>query len=229
MHPFRLMAAAAIASGALALAAPVVAAPKALSADPTASGGVMHVSSRDRDRAAKHELTRDDDWRRDEYRRDEHARWRHDGNRDRHDADRRRSDDERRADRADRRDDDWRRDDWRHEYRDRDRSRWEHGNRHSDSFRPYGWDRGNHYGWGRGHGFSGRQILAYRHPKHSRWVGHKLPRRDYATIDRYRDFDLPRPGRHAYYVRQGDNVYLVERSNRRILDVFVLRDGYAFR
>jgi len=173
MQMLRLIAAAAIATGGLAFAAPALAAPKGPAGAPEA-GPVILVAGQGG--------VEDSDWLKDQDDRDrrrERSRAREQDRKDGRAERRQDRREERRADRGDRRDDDWHRNDgrggdWDHDRHggqdhnhDWDRRGWDrrgwdgHDRRWGDDRRndwgnsyrwgyPYGWNRGNHYGWDRG-------------------------------------------------------------------------------
>lgn len=141
MQSLRLIAAAAIATGGLAFAAPALAAPKGPAAAPEA-GSVLLVAGQ-RGVEDSHWLNDQDgrDQRRDRERSGERDTDRQGGQADR----RQERHEERRADRGDRRDDDWRREDWRREDWRRDDGR--HGDWSHDRWGRSDW---NHDRWGQG-------------------------------------------------------------------------------
>jgi Ni/Co efflux regulator RcnB len=112
----------------------------------------------------------------------------------------------------------------RHDDHDRVEGRHDHGNH-------YGWQRGMHYGWdknARNRDFDDRRYgdgsnwRAER--QQSRWTGQDIGRVNSSIFQDYDAYDLPRPGRGQYYARSGNDVYLVTKQTRRIVDAFMLRD-----
>jgi hypothetical protein len=62
-----------------------------------------------------------------------------------------------------------------------------------------------------------------RHPRYPYWKGRYLPPRGrYLVITNYWDYYLPRPPHGHFYVREGDDVFLVLEATRSILDAFIL-------
>lgn len=127
--------------------------------------------------------------------------------------------DHRRDRRADRRDDRW---DRRADRRD---DRWDRRDRGNH----YGWDRGRHYGWRDGdrkyYKNGQKHWRAGHHPRHRYWAGRRLPRTQYVVIERYDDYYLPPPRRGHYYVRSGNDVFLIAQATHLIVDAFVLLDA----
>lgn len=201
MKPIRILAAALIASGGLTVSTAALAVPKS---DPpgTAAGNLILVGQWSRGGDTE-------DWRN----RDGRADRRGDRDGD-HRADRRGDDshdgDHKRHRRTERRDD--RHNDW---------------NGRDDRGHHYGWDRGRHYGWGDGGHprYKARHWRTDHHPRHRYWVGRRLPRVQYVVIEHYDDYYLPPPRRGHYYVRSGNDVYLIAEATHRIIDAFVLLDA----
>jgi Ni/Co efflux regulator RcnB len=87
----------------------------------------------------------------------------------------------------------------RRDYRERDRSR-------------YHWDYDRRERW-----------KTRRHPRYPYWKGRYLPPHGrYLVITNYWDYYLPRPPHGHFYVRDGDDVFLVLEATRAILDAFIL-------
>jgi Ni/Co efflux regulator RcnB len=61
------------------------------------------------------------------------------------------------------------------------------------------------------------------HPRRPKWKGRRLPRHGrYLAITNYWDYGLRRPPRGHYYVREGNDVFLVLEATRMIIDAFIL-------
>ena len=109
----------------------------------------------------------------------------------------------------------------RHKYRDRDRDRDDYRgrdrDRHRRDFRErdrsrYRWDYDRHERW-----------RTKRHPRRPHWRGRHLPRHGrYLVITNYWDYYLPPPPYGHYYVREGNDVFLVLEATRMIIDAFIL-------
>lgn len=62
-----------------------------------------------------------------------------------------------------------------------------------------------------------------RHPRYRYWRGRRLPPRGrFLVIANYWDYYLPAPPYGHYYVREGNDVFLVLEATRLIVDSFIL-------
>jgi len=112
---------------------------------------------------------------------------------------------------------DWDRDRSRDRNRDRDRRDFRDRNRDRRDFRErdrdrYRWEYDRKERW-----------KTKRHPRRPKWKGRHLPRHGrYLVITNYWDYGLHRPPRGHYYVREGNDVFLVLEATRAIIDAFIL-------